>query len=227
VTMLVESPIYASSNEFKGQRCWILGSGPSLDAIDLKKIGNDHILALNAAVTLVADSRRHQNVWWVYRDVRIVNEVFPVLWKCPWRNWRVITHKRAFAALRDTGVWRHRSCRAFIYPIEAIIHQKTVAEDAIQLAAILGFSEAYLVGIDCAAKDGKPYAKSLTWKECHFVDPKKPPVTEPMACKSMAAGLEALKSKLNGTIKVFNTSPIAPPIFPKIDFEEAVALRNR
>lgn len=229
MTMLVESNLNEIRGAFSEKRVWIIGSGPSLDLFDLTKIPNtDTILALNAAITLFTDVRKYPNAWWVYRDIRVAHEVVEKLVKSqlPWRAWKIITHIRGWMALKDKNYWKRFSHRVHLFNINSFIHEKTVAEDALQIALVMGFKQAILVGVDCAVHDNRPYAKSLMWKECHFYNIQKP-ATESAACKTMARALESLKPKLSGHIEVLNTSPYCSPIFPKVVYDEAVKIPTR
>lgn len=222
MTAILEAPICVEENKHQCERCFIVGSGPSLDDFDLSKIGKEYVFCLNASITLFANSHRHPNAWWVVHDRRAILEIAPKLED--WHRWKIITHNKPWTALKDIGI--RGGVNALIYPQHKIIHTRTVAEDAIQIAEYMGFDEAYLVGIDCGVRDNRPYAKALSWKECHFYDPKDPPANGiSKSGISMAIAIENLKKELDPRFKVYNTSPICREIFPHADFNEVIARR--
>lgn len=218
MTMMTQGSLELLRGKFKGQRVWIVGSGPSVDDVDLKRLRGEHIIALNASIVLFANSALYPNTHWLYRDLRAFRETFPKLVEAKWRCWKLITHDRGFYCMKDTNIWKRHSVAAHLYALSGLVHQRTISEDALQIANYLEFAEAYLLGVDCAVRDGRYYCKALDgWKESHCWNKAKP-VPEPKFAKAMGDALEALKPKL--TLKVFNVSSFARPIFEYRDFND-------
>ena len=158
-------------DSMRGERVWIVGSGPSLDDVDLMRIRGEYIFALNAAYTLFRDARTYGRAWWLWWDMRVYREVFPRMIGEDKRQWpvlRAILHKNGMENMRS---YRGQS-RTIVYPREERFRPKrTVAETALLIADFLGFNDAYLVGIDgLVARGDQPYAKLLSWKRCHFMN---------------------------------------------------------
>lgn len=217
MSLFVESQLLKLKGAFEGDRCFIVGSGPSLDVFDLRKLQGEHVLALNSSITLFA---KHKPLWWIFRDTRVVYEVE--------ERWPKLDALRVVAGEKASTRFKNRipvarmprSTVLHAYRPEEFVHQRTIVEDAIQIAEYAGFAEAYLVGIDHAlSKDGEPYAKALAWKDCYFYDVKRPKAKS-LGLESMVRAMQDLKVHLK-RIKVFNCSPFYPrEVFPRADFDE-------
>ena len=222
MTMQVHSDIgvLQANKKFKDKVCWLVGSGPSLDEVDLSKIKDQTIFAVNAAITLFSEAK-FRDAWWIFRDRRIVHQLGKRLDK--WGLWRVITHKSGFMTVKDVCGHTGKRMVVYLYNKDAIIHRRTIIEDALQILQLLGFKQVNLVGIDHAVVENRPYAKALSWKECFFYNPKTPPISgKSIALGSMMDAMEQIKPSL-GKMKVINTSPYYPkPIFEHVEFADLV-----
>lgn len=221
MTMHVETSVEALAGKHEGESCWIVGSGPSLDDVKLGEIPKDaHIYCLNAAMTLFADSKKWKNAWWIYRDRRICMEVGKRL--SGWLKWKVLTHKKALQNLKDSRIARYKNVVAYLYEPTALVHKRTVVEDALQIVQMLGYEEVNLLGIDHCIVDGRPYARNLMWKHCYFHDTNKPQEEGRKPIEAMVRAMEDLKPKID-KIKVYNLSPYYPrPVFEQRTFAQAV-----
>jgi hypothetical protein len=221
--MITQGSIDALDGKHKGKRCWLIGSGPSLDEVKLGKIPKeDHVYCLNASICLFADAKKWPNAWWIFRDRRICQEVGKRV--STWGRWKVITHQKAFQQLKDTRIARFKNVVAYLYELSGVTHQRTIVEDALQLIQFMGFKEVNLVGIDHCVVNNQPYAKNLMFKHCYFYNPDKPPKnSDNHPIEAMVKAMEDLKPRLT-SLKVFNTSPYYPrPVFAERTFEESVS----
>jgi hypothetical protein len=195
--MVIERKIVGPVAEFKGKRVFIVGSGPSLDEIELSRLQNSIVFALNASATLF-DLSAADRVHWFARDRRIGPECLARLLGP--HTLRMVAGIRAWEQVTDTA--RRQNLSGLVYDERHVVHERTVAEDALQIAKRLGAAEAVLVGVDCHAPPGQPYAKALDWKEPHWYDRKNPPKSgaESKACASMLKALKSLAAsgKLDG-----------------------------
>lgn len=207
----IDTRFVGPQKEFQGRRLFIVGSGPSLDDLDLSLLNGQCVWALNASAALFQD---RPGVFWLFRDSRTITQVLPRLKH--WRTLRVVTHVRAFS---DLECQTNRSRRAYIYDQKSVVHRRTVAEDAIQLAIRAGCKDVVLVGVDCSAPPGRPYAAALDWKPCAWYD-RKDPVAESKACASMLKALHELAPSL-GSFPVYSTSRTCDA-FPFMEFSCAV-----
>lgn len=175
MTMQVITKLSALNGLLKDKQAWIVGCGPSLDAYsdrDIEQMRDHNIIALNSAITMF-NPRIFKNVYWLYRDIRLVNEVVPRI--KDWRNFRIITHTRGYNNFADQVAVKQKNVRAYLYPKDSVIHKRTIAEDALQIAKLVGLEAVYLLGVDHRVVNNQPYAHRFKWKECYFYNPKKPP----------------------------------------------------
>lgn len=195
--MQIERPILGPSRDFAGRRVFIVGSGPSLDDLDLSRLNQSIVFALNASVTLF-DLAEAGGLFWFVRDRRAVVECASRLLGP--HTLRVIAGKRSWEQVLDFA--RRQRLSGLVYDERSVVHERTVAEDALQIARRLGAAEAVLVGVDCHAPAGRPYAAALGWKEPHWYRRDDPPKdgAESKACASMLKALRALakSGKLDG-----------------------------
>lgn len=219
----IETPFALMHGKGAGQNCWIVGSGPSLDVLPWKNIPKeDYVFCLNASITLFMDIGRFPNAWWFYRDRRICREIGTRL--NPWRRFKIFTTRKGFLQARDCRLLHMKNVQAVIYEDKALIHERTVVEDALQLIRDMGFSECTLVGIDHCVVNGVPYAKDLMWKDCHFYSNKGNEQPEFQPIEAMIKSMENIKPKL-GDLRVFNASPYYPrEVFPARSIEESCKL---
>ena len=211
--------------KWKGQSCWIVGCGPSLDDVDLNLIRDKNVFALNASITAFATKAKIPGIWWFYRDRRLGPEVEPYLMAAGWNPWRVITPDKSITYLLDRMRKQPKSLLVRTYDEGSVIHQRSVVEDALQIAHRMGFGRSILLGVDHAIRDGEPYSKKFRWKECYWMDRRKPP-EKAVALDSMSRGLEALLPKLIG-MEVITTSNLYPrQIMPYRPYVECVTLAD-
>jgi len=150
----------------KGLRCWIVGTGPTLDDIDINALRGQYVMALNSAILKFMNVRAFPDAWWVWYDARTLRELWPRVQK-EWKRVQCVIHKK--------GIEDMRSALCAGRYVEYVKHEfhasRTCAETAILLAQFLGFSEIFLAGIDgMMAREGEPYAKTLSQKkQCHFM----------------------------------------------------------
>lgn len=142
-------------NIHKGQRCFIIGTGPSLTTEDLELLkdevcfGSNRIFEIYPRTEWRPTYYINQDYALLQKYVREVNELTPRAMFLP------IDVKPAFGSnpLAHFFVLRHKD----YYPNDADFSQKlhhylgqgfTVTYGAIQMARYMGFSEVYLLGID-------------------------------------------------------------------------------
>ena len=222
---MIESPFRLLVGTKRGQRAWLVGSGPSLDVVPWKDIPkDDHIFCLNASIIIFLDIGKFPNAWWLYRDRRICNEIGDRL--NPWKRFKILTTRKGFYQARDTRLLRQKNAAIHIFDENTLIHERTVAEDALQLVHAMGFYEVNLVGIDHCVVQGKPYAKMLSWKQCYFYGRKEENPPERHSIRAMVDAMKGIKNHIEG-LDVFNTSPFYPEeVFPYRSIEDALACRT-
>jgi hypothetical protein len=137
-----------------GERCFIIGNGPSLKITDLEKLKNEATFASNK-IFLAFEETSWRPMYYCSTDIKMIIE-----------NAKIIEHLEAeekFIAIslinlkRIQGVLHFPFFNKPFYPhypefssdISSVIFEGfTVTYAAIQLAAYMGFREIYLLGVD-------------------------------------------------------------------------------
>ena len=142
-------------NIHKGQRCFIIGTGPSLTTEDLELLKDEYTFASNRIFEIYPRTS--------WRPTYYINQDYPLLKKYP-KEIHELTPKAMFfpidvkpdyddLPMANFFVLRHKE----FYPGDAEFSENlhhfmgqgfTVTYGAIQLARYMGFSEVYLLGID-------------------------------------------------------------------------------
>jgi hypothetical protein len=152
--------ILALKDKFKGQRCFILGNGPSLNKMDLTKLKDEFSFAVNG-IFYKTDEMGYRPTFYVVEDryvmadnIARINEYicdykfFPSSYKK-----QVTNFKNVLFFNMDVGFYVDRSAffekSRFSKDCEKVIYcGQSVTFINLQLAYYLGFSEVYLIGMD-------------------------------------------------------------------------------
>ncbi len=139
----------------KGQRCFIIGTGPSLKVKDLEALKGEYTFGSNR-IFEIFPLTSWRPTYYINQDYQLIekfqNEISAV---DVLRKFMPIECKKFFAQKKDTSyfVLRYKE----YYPKEADFSTHidrymgqgfTVTYGAIQMAYYMGFSEVYLLGID-------------------------------------------------------------------------------
>lgn len=155
-------------NKHKGQRCFVIGNGPSLSIADLELLKGEITFAANRIFKLFDKTDWKPTYFFCIdylmygADHKEINKVDADL--------RFVPIERALAAgevydeityynrvvdcveIRDGNIVRGKQFR-FSDNVEEIVYGgQTVLYDALQVAAYMGFAEIYLLGVDCDFK---------------------------------------------------------------------------
>lgn len=201
----------------EGSVAWIVGTGTSLDDIDVGQLEGQFIIALNAAYELFLDRKKYPDAWWLFWDIRAYTELWNRIGPKVNRV-QAFLHKRALESLRSLRC----NGRYVEFSSTAFKSDRTVIETALLIVDFLGFDEAYMAGVDFAVKEHQPYAQSFSWKQCHFWDASKRG-TKSKSCRDMLTAFKKVHARLKKT-KIFHTSPLFPEegVIPYLSFDEAV-----
>jgi hypothetical protein len=138
-------------NRYFGQDCFLLANGPSLNAVDLKRVNNFHLIGLNKVHLLLERAKLDLTF-----HVAINNLVIEQAWReftllnCP----SFLSYQPASTCVRgDSNI---RYCLTEQMPVprfsrvydEPIWEGWTVTYAALQLAYFMGFKNIFLVGLD-------------------------------------------------------------------------------
>lgn len=146
----------------RGERCFILGNGPSLNRTDLSRIKNEVCFATNR-INLIFERTDWRPTYYV-----CVNELVAEQFRkeilgidCPkFFSW----HTRDIIGARDdvTYLWTRSGLRSWFYTdlTEGCWEGNTVTMVCLQLAYHMGFSEVVLLGVDHSYQyTGSPHAE--------------------------------------------------------------------
>lgn len=147
---------------YKGQRCFIMGSGPSLNKMDLDVFRGEHVWGVNKCY-LLFDRISWRPTFYAAVDTRVVPDVAPEIN----RMFRDLPHTKFFLPVefREQGIlrsghnvywYRQVSMDESNLPYgtftqdasEWVSGVRTVTIAAMQLAVYLGFDPIYLTGCD-------------------------------------------------------------------------------
>lgn len=156
-------PIASLKNKFKGKRCFIVATGPSLAYKDLSFLKNEITIALNLA-PLVLDKFGIKPIFHIIADKYQYPRFKDVFEKL---TYNTLVKKVIVASACDTFPNNLIDKNTFFFPKKLLqvtphfsqnpikkgfARGKTVAYDAIQLAFFLGFDEVYIIGMDLGLK---------------------------------------------------------------------------
>lgn len=146
--------------KFKGQRCFIVGNGPSLNQIDLKKLEGEYSFAVNS-IFYKTKEMGYKPTFYTVEDIQVirdnVNEInkyecdymfFPSAEKSKFKK-----GKNKYFVNLDYSFYVDKS-RYFETPrfsqdaAKEVFCGQSVTIVNLQLAYFLGFTEVYLIGMD-------------------------------------------------------------------------------
>ncbi|MCK4785524.1 MAG: DUF115 domain-containing protein [Desulfobacteraceae bacterium] len=209
------------NNKYRGDRCFIIGNGPSLAKTDLKLLKNEYTFGTNRLYILF-DELGFSTTFYVAIDAQIIRQYSQDINLIP---------ASKFILRRDRHSIRFDSETIFLEQDLAISFKSdatkklyiggSVTYIAMQLAYYMGFNPVILVGVDHAYKTvrkTKDKVKLLTYdKESHFSlnyykdgdvwvppDPQKQEFSYKMAGYAYeSAGREILDATIGGKLKMF------------------------
>ncbi len=147
-------------DKFKGERCFILGNGPSLNKMDLKLLEEEHSFAVNG-IFYKTDEMGYVPSFYVVEDGAVMQDnkarinqfkceynFFPSIYKKDIRN-----RKNTYFFNMDRSFYEQRSAyfeipRFSVDCSDRIYCGQSVTIVNLQLAYYLGFEKVYLIGMD-------------------------------------------------------------------------------
>ena len=160
ITKKERNKLLALKDRFRGERCFIIGNGPSLNKCDLKKLENEYSFGVNG-IFYKTDEMGFKPTFYVVEDTHVVDDnldrinefdceykFFPALFRK-----KIKAGKNTYFLPEDIGFYRgdHPSycIPRFSYDVDRIIYTgQSVTYLNMQLAYFLGFTEVYLIGMD-------------------------------------------------------------------------------
>lgn len=169
----------------EGERCFIIGNGPSLTAEDLDLIKDEISFAANK-IYKIYERTSWRPTYYICMDYMslaegIAADLYQIEADTLFINWqqRELVGKKGNVVYINANpryvvnIWNDREVVFSENCDQFIDNARTVTYTAIQLAAYMGFKEIYLLGVDATYpfyKDGKGRKHSTTTAEAHFKD---------------------------------------------------------
>ena len=225
-------------NKHKGERCFIIGNGPSLRAEDLDKLKNEVTFASNK-IYLMFDKTEWRPNYYVITDTEVLesnqNEINRTI-KCPiffslnsLTDFNSFTIKNGlFYQSLGNSLWFPPDNRSILFSNEGFIIYwgATVTYECIQIASFMGFKEMYLLGMDhnfntvvTDAGELRMNAKVINHFEKRYSDTK---VFKPQFIDTVNAAFRSAEkySRENG-FRIFNATRGGKlEIFERVDFDK-------
>jgi hypothetical protein len=147
-------------NRHKGQRCFIVATGPSLRYADLDLIKNEYSFGVNSII-LAFEHTEWRPTYYAIQDAYVYEYLKDKVWKYELDhvfvsrdiNTRLLKAKELFKFplyySRHRIVQSYRSTNFSYNAYNVVYDGYTVTYSMLQIAAYMGFSEIYLLGCDC------------------------------------------------------------------------------
>nr|WP_321465867.1 glycosyltransferase [uncultured Desulfobulbus sp.] len=225
-------------NKHRGKRCFVVGNGPSLNQIDMKKLKNEITLGSNR-VFLGFKEWGYSFKYWMCQDLTLIDQVVEEIRNLPSQMNKFIISDRfmTFETVENMYPFyiQHfpniKEFPKFSNDIQCFYEGWTVTYALIQMAVYLGCTEIYLVGVDHSynltkdnyTKDGKHWndpsgRNHFTKNYTNAAKGQKWALPEPERMEKAYSCAKEYCDK-NG-IKILNASPgTCLSVFPKISFD--------
>ena len=152
--------IKALKDKFKGQRCFIVGNGPSLNKIDLSKFDNEYSFAVNS-IFFKTKEMGYKPSFYVVEDIQVIRDNIDEIneYECDYMFFPS-AQKQKFK--KGENRYFLNQDHSFYIPTSTYFETPRFSKDLskeafcgqsvtivnLQLAYYLGFTEVYLVGMD-------------------------------------------------------------------------------
>lgn len=165
-------------NIHNGKRCFIVGTGPSLKLEDVEILKYEYTFGVNSCFKIF-DKTTWRPTYYVVTDPKFISDMGKELDKCSeeitcgFCGDKTEWHGSNIHPITTSQIYMNVPRRGFIKRIlektkydfmtkdlsQGIINGHTVVFSAIQIAEYMGFSEIYLLGIDCNYKGKLQYSE--------------------------------------------------------------------
>lgn len=144
-------------NKFNGQRCFIIGNGPSLTVEDLEKLNNSVTIASHG-IYHIYDKTSWRPTFYCAQDSKLINSQYDYIKDRCGDSFKFfgVVNNRKYPKFRSSDIAIELLNENFVdgYPkfsenaLDGFYEGMTVTYFNIQLAVYMGFKEIYLLGID-------------------------------------------------------------------------------
>jgi hypothetical protein len=226
-------------NIHKGERCFIIGNGPSLTAEDLDKIKNEYSFALNR-IYLIFDKTDWRPTFYCSEDEKLLKSITSIIDEYEfdykfmpiWLKWYHDIDLKNVTYISTTSEKDDSGLPYFSESVERCTGAGgTVTYTAMQIAVYMGFKEIYLLGIDHNYNILKNNKGEIVVDDtvrdyfCDDYNKDKADLYIPNTEKTTLAYIAAKKYADNHNIKICNiTRGGKLEIFPRTSLEEVLKL---
>lgn len=209
-------------NAYKGKRCFIIGSSPSLKQLDLTKLNNEHTFTVNRGYKLTEQGLKHSTFHVMsdcktFTDDKIEDEI-PKDWakffftyagiKFPLNQafyFNYIINNKLSDFLFQTDITKNLGeCGTIIY-------------FAIQFSFYMGFKDIYLIGVDLDFDKNKGHI----YKETNGETKRQEEHSINNADRMLNGIAFATEFLQNNNVNIYNASPVGiVDCMPRIKYEE-------
>lgn len=209
-------------NIHKGERCFIVATGPSLNQKDLELVKNEYTIGVNGLCLKFEELNWQTNYFCIsdekaYINLHSILDKKGIIYFSPYKK----SEKDVNCIYTPSD---HYNCYMVDYSkkeftnniVEGFGEGNTVVIMAIQIAAFMGFSEIYLMGVDCNYNlpDNKKY----------FVDHGIRGPEQKLGGLRMIKDFEAIKQyEDKWNVKIYNASRGGMlEVFPRVDLDKVI-----
>jgi hypothetical protein len=141
--------LMAFKNKHRGERCFIIGNGPSLSKMDLLPLKKEITFGLNR-IYLLFDRLGFSVTYFVSVNPYVVEQSAEAIERLPCTKFIGWDAGRLLSVTPDTVLIRSRSGPRFCTDVstQGVWEGATVTYVAMQIAYFMGFSEVILIGVD-------------------------------------------------------------------------------
>lgn len=229
----------ALENRHKGEKCFIIGNGPSLKIQDLETLHKKKITTFGSnKIYRAFGETSWRPDYYMCQDRRMLEHNWAEIGSLEGMTFfyphQAISEKHLDIRQKNAILFPFKTIN--IYPVWftynplMVLHEgKTVTFSLLQLAEFMGFSEVYLLGVDCdypTIQDASGELVVDKKAQTHFIKDywsENELIYQPDTKTSMQAYKSAQEYSETHEIKFYNaTRGGALEAFPRIDFEEAI-----
>lgn len=217
---------------YRGKRCFIIATGPSLTVDDIEMLGDEYTFGMNSLVT-VLDKISFTPTFYGIQDGVVYEKLREKIKSSSLKNVFVADGKRTYMKKEffKDGDWITFPYNAVyhLFSMEYLKRTKTIfSNDAslvvydgatityslIQIAIYMGFTEIYLIGVDCN------YQKGIKNFADHGLRPND---TDGMRERMINAYLVAKEYGDNNGVEIYNaTRGGTLEVFPRVNLESVL-----
>ncbi len=213
---------------YKGKRCFIACTGPSLTLSDLEALSNEYVFGMNS-ICMIKDQTSWKPDFFGIQDEKVYEKVCDYLKDENWsiffapysfyekyntpKSWVYLTISTAYHMF-DLTRTHHYYAKFSDNPYVTLYDGYSITYTLIQLAVYMGFDEIYLIGADCTYLGAKQ----------HFVEyGNEDPTIKEATNRLYASYGTAKKYAGENGIKIFNaTRGGCLELFPRVVLEEVL-----